>query len=150
MDAKRQRIIDAIVTRMQGITVLNGYKTDLGNRVGDWETNWDERDLPALSVCDMVQTEELMHGSQDARQQINTLPVILKIFARSTTTAKDLRNMIADIYQAIRVDKQWSNLALYTLPKRGGMELSEEGFKLGGAGVEIEILYLTETFNAET
>ena len=48
-DSKRQKIVDAIVARMQTILVTNGFATDIGTRVEDSQTNWDQDQLPAIS-----------------------------------------------------------------------------------------------------
>lgn len=152
MDAKRQRIVDSIIARMQLITVAGGYKTNLGNTVEDWRVDYDESELEtgALSVCDLVENSTLAHDQPTADLQRNVLPVQLRIFTKATERASELRKMIADVNQAIRVDTRWGGLALWTLPKQSGMVIKPDEFKLGGAAVEIEITYLTETFNAET
>lgn len=151
MDPKRQKIVDAVIARMQLIKVAAGYQTNLGLSVEDWRVDYDDEELEngALSVCDLVDTSTLAHNQPDASHQTNVLPVQFRIFTKSSEPASTLRKMIADVYKAIRVDTRWNNLAMWTMPKQSGMVVKPDEFKLGGAAVEIEITYLTETFNAE-
>lgn len=145
MDPKRQQIITKIVERMQTITVANGYETGAGANVGDWETNWDDEQLPAISVCDLIEEIELVGNQPTAERQTNRLPVQLRLFAKS---AAELRKGIADVFKAIKTDTRWSGLAMQTMPKRAGMVLAEDSFELGGAAVEIEIGYMTDAFDS--
>jgi hypothetical protein len=127
----RQKIIDAVIARMQLIKTAAGYQTDLGNNVVDWDTNFDDTELPALSVCDLIETVEMTIESKFQKQ---TLPIQLRIFSKENR-AKELRKMIADIYKAIKI-------------KQAGIIIREDEFKIGGGAVEIEITYNTKAFDA--
>src|SRR4051812_1029629 len=118
MDSKRQRIIDAIIARMQGISIGTGYKTDLGAHVEDWQTNWSEDDLPGLSVCDLINGPTQANNQLDAGAEYNILPVQLRIFCKFDRPAAELRRMQADIWTAIKVDSRWNGLARGTRPMR--------------------------------
>lgn len=153
-DSIRQKLISAMVARMQTILTTNGYETNLGNHVADWQTNWDESELPALSVCDLVAEED---GDEDGDPfaqgalTMHTLPVQFRIFTNSNTPATELRKMIADVKKAIKTDWRWTvagkKLALKTIPKRSGLIVSEQNFEVAGAAVEVEVLYLTKLFD---
>jgi hypothetical protein len=147
-DSKRQQIIDKVLERMITIRTANGYQTNLGLAVRDWETNWDEKELPALSVCDLDEKSLMPNESADAPRQIRQLPVGLKIFTQSDTPAREIRKLIADVEKAIKVDLRWTSLAMHTVPQRSGMVVSEEAFEIAGAAVEIEIVYMTDTFDS--
>lgn len=137
--SKRQQIVDKVVARMQAISVANGYQTDLGASVYDFETNFDDADLPALSVCDLIAAHELANAQPTAANQIDTLSLQLRVFCKADTRPAFLRTAIADIWRAIKVDPRWDGAALYTIPKRSGIVLNDEAFQIGGAAVEIEI-----------
>jgi hypothetical protein len=148
MSSKRQQIIDAIIARMQGISIANGYGSDLGASVHDFETNFDDEDLPALSICDTVTENSLINDQPTATNQIDKMPVQLRIFCKSGTRAAQLRTMISDVNRAIKIDPRWENLAMFSLPKRSGIILSEEAFQIGGAAVEIEIHIFNTNFGS--
>lgn len=152
-DTKRQKIIDEVIARMQTILVTNGYQSDLGLHVGDCETNWDESELPALSVFDLVAEEDGdENGDPEATNAKTThsLPVQFRIFVKSDTRTSDLRKMIADVKKAIGTDPRWKvanvGLALRTIPQKSGLVFTEN-FEVAGAAVEVEIWYRTKVFN---
>lgn len=72
MDTVREKIIQAIVTCLQGITIANGYNTDLGkDYVERAKPQWDENFVPAISVFPKVETMERKHGGA----MLITIPV---------------------------------------------------------------------------
>jgi hypothetical protein len=153
-DSKRQKIIDAVIARMQTIRTVNLYQTELGANVGDWQTFWDDGELPALSVCDTIAEEELIHDEPTATKQFNRLTLILKIFTREDVLedrAKSLRTYIADVKKAINVDRFWTvsseQLAAWTKPIRSGIVIEPDKMEIGSAAVEIEIGFYTESFS---
>lgn len=146
-DTLRQQIIAAVVARMQTIRVAAGYLTDVGARVGDWETSWEQKDLPALSVCDLVEENE--KKNREAVQVTRKLPVVIRIFTSGREPADELRKMIADVEKAIGADVYWGALARGgTWPKRSGMLVPDDSFEIAGAAVEVVIEYYTKPFNA--
>lgn len=150
-DSIRQRIVSAIITRLQDISIANGYKTDIGTNVEDWRVDWQQDELPAISVCDMVAENNFEHSA--TQQTIRQLPIQIRIFTASSTPAADLRKMIADVEQAIRVDDRWKvsgvGLVQHTRPLRDGFLIPEGQFEIIGGVVEIEVQYLTSKFNSE-
>ena len=90
-DTKRQKIISAIVARMETIRTANGYQTEIGAHVDDWRTNWPTEQMPALSVCDTVEEVEFIGQQPTASRQMRTLPVMLRVFVSGEERAADLR-----------------------------------------------------------
>lgn len=151
--SKRQDIIDLVIARMQTILSSGDYETNLGQNVEDWQTNWDDDELPALSVCDLVDGINFVNEQPTAALQQHALPLQLRIFAKSDTRPADLRKMIADVVKAIGTDQFWTNgggaqLALWTKVTSAGIRLNEDSFEIGGAAVEIEIGYFTNSFES--
>lgn len=150
-ETKRQKLIDAVLARMQTIRTANGYETDLGSNVDDWRVNWDSKELPALSVLDTVAEVAFLNDQPTAARQMCTLPVMLRIYGKSDSRAADLRKMLADVVRAIGTDPYWTSegvrLALWTRVTREGIVNDPESFEIGGAAVEIEIAYLQNSFD---
>ena len=150
-DSKRQKIIDLAVVLMQTIRTANGYQTELGEHVEDWRVNWDDSELPALSVCDTVADENLANNEPSASLQTNRLPLLFRIFVKSDTSAADLRKMIADVKMALKTNLRWNDgttdLAMWTLPSGSGIVVPTESFEIAGAEIRVEISYLTESFS---
>ncbi|HWQ36955.1 MAG TPA: hypothetical protein VNQ79_29255 [Blastocatellia bacterium] len=145
MDTIRQQLVDAVVARMQTISVAGGYETDLGARVADWPRRFHEDELPALGVYDLQQQDE--KENIGSRRTVHRLPVQIRIFISSDTPARELRRMIGDVERAIGADQRWGGLAVSTWPRQSGYVIPREAFEIAAAAVEVEIEYLTETFN---
>lgn len=162
-DPKNQKIIAAIVARMQTILTSNGFQTDIGTRVADSQPNWQEEDLPAISV---YEGRTPSAEKPDARRTtIHEMPVLIKCFLKRDTDASNARIAIADIKKAIRGDgtvqdgylsERWPvtpgtkpGLAMETRETAHSIEYAEGTFEITGAQVEIEVQYITGKFNAE-
>jgi len=150
-DSKRQKIISAVINRMEGISVDDDYETDLGERVRDWEVNFQDEELPVLSVCDTVGDINFVNDNLDAPSQVHKLPVLLRVFCKSDTRAADLRKMMADLIRAVGVDPNWTDaddkkLAMWTRVTKAGIIVPAENFEIAGAAVELEIAYLVNRF----
>jgi hypothetical protein len=145
-DTKRQQLVSAIIARMVTIRISNGYETDLGLLVEDWPRRYQADELPALSVCDLTSEDE--QDDPEAAHTIHRMPVQLRIHVKDGTPAALLRKMMADVEKAISVDRLWGYLALSTKPKRSGLIVPNDNNEVAGAAVEVEVAYITQTFNA--
>jgi len=102
-DSVEQKIINAIVTRLQLINGTGLYLTSIGTRVEDSRTNWDqEDDLPAISVFQGTVTSEPL--DDEANRVVRTMAVMIKAFLlrldTPTLDAAFARKAAADIYRA--------------------------------------------------
>lgn len=166
-DSIEQKIIDAIVTRLRTILTANGYTTSIGTTVQDSRTNWDQNELPAMSVFEGPVNSIL--APTDKRTVIRSMPVTIKAsFESKATSAADAayaRNVIKDIHKAILgggtqgndyLNERWPatlgtkpGLAMETHEKSHGIDYAGETFEITGAFVEIEVLYISGKFNLE-
>lgn len=156
-DSKRQKIVDAIIARMETILTANGYDTDLGTQVADWRLNWQDDDLGetgAISVCDLPAEAVQAPGRANPGETIWLMPVQIRFqFRRADTIAELVRKGIRDINAAIRTDDRWKvnniGLAMITRPSKEGPMIPEDSFEIVGGVVEFEVQYITQKFNAE-
>lgn len=152
-DSKRQKIVDAIVARMQTILVTNGYSTDIGLRVKDWETNWDQSEMPAVGVCDLP--AQAADSSQDGRldRTIWLMPVQIRIYANKASTPANVREMVKDVQAAIRTDPQFKvltvPLAMQSWPETEGFMIPDDSFEISGGVLQFTVQYHTRKFDAE-
>lgn len=63
-DTRRERIIQAIETRLSTVTVANGFETDIGLNVFRAITKIDPTLLPACSIFPFVETSEKIGGGE--------------------------------------------------------------------------------------
>lgn len=136
---------------MQTIRVANGYATDLGAMVERWRVNWDDEELPALSVCDLTQEVSETDIFDDA-YTVYKLPVQLRAFVAEENRAAEIDLMTADIFKAIASDRQWTvsgaPLAIRTEYERDGFILPDDAFLIAAGAIQINVFYYTQTFNA--
>lgn len=144
-DTKRQRIFDAVVARMETILTANGYQTDIGANVSEWESRFDEEELPALSVCDLP--DEVSKDSIHSRGSKHRLLMQVRIFTSKGTKAADLRRMIGDVVRAVGQDLTWGGLAIDTEPGSEGFVVPKEALEIAGGAVEFTVVFATATFD---
>lgn len=152
-DTLRQQLVDAVIARMQGITIAQGYQTDLGLDVRDWDvriqaTEDDAADLaddaPCLIVADL--DSEPDPRDLDEGATLATVTIQLRIIG-TKQPASWYRSAIGDVQQAVKSDRTWGELAITTRPGRDGFIIPQEAFSIAGAAVEIQVDYITQTFN---
>lgn len=154
---KRQRIVDAVVARMQSIRVANGYQSDAGALVADFPVRYDESELSAaagrcaLGVYDL--TDEVSKPSTDSKGAKHRLPVQIRVFKSASMTVEQLRAVVGDVIDAIGRDIQWTEtatgkwLATDTEPSQEGLIVPTEALETAGAAVAITIVYATALFD---
>jgi hypothetical protein len=151
-DSRRQKIVDAVIARMKLINGAGSYTTDVDDRVEDSRMNWQQEDLPAISVFDgdAIPTPTSRDGH---RGVVHQMSVLIKGFTVQGTTAAACRTLMKDILTAIRQDDKWTvsnvKLVMQSRPARESITRNPDSFEVEGCEVEIEAQYITEKFNAE-
>lgn len=152
-DSKRQKIVDAIVTRLKLINGVGSYTTNLGSRVEDSRTNWNQDDLPGISVFD-TDANATPTSTGRTLNTIHDMRVLIRGFVEQGATAAAARTLIKDIMTAIRVDDKWTvsgtTLVMQTRQVRDSIVRNESSFEVEGCEVEIEVQFQTAKFNAES
>lgn len=143
-DSIRQQIVDAILTRMQTILIVNGYETDLGNNVFEWRTtDLQESELPGLIVRDVSEDVAVRGGNH-----VCTLNIEVEAKASGTTSATVIRDIIADITKAIGTDINFSNLVQETEPvENESLGFEQKDKKFSGATMRFNCVYVTNAFD---
>ncbi|MEO8650606.1 MAG: hypothetical protein ABI539_15695 [Acidobacteriota bacterium] len=153
MDSKRQKIVAAIIARMETILTTGGYTTNIGQNVHDWRVNFQDDELPAVSVCDLPATaaDESQRGKLD--RTIWLMPVQIRAYAKKGETPANVRHMIKDIQAAIRVDDQFivtgQPLLMGSYPETEGFIIPEDSFEVVGGTVQFTAMFITQRFSAE-
>jgi len=151
-DSKRQRLVDALVTRLKLINGSGGYDINLASRVEDSRTSWQQEELPAVSVFD---NEDVSHptSSANALNIVHEMSVVIRGLCEQGTTAATARKLIKDIQRAIRQDDKWTvsgtPLAMQTRQIRDHIVRNDDSYEIEGCEVEIAVQFITQKFNAE-
>lgn len=140
-DSIRQQIIDKIDTRFKAIKKTGGYKTDVGLHVFDWlDRDLADSELGALIYRDRTNTKNA--SSQKIFDNKVRLEIEVKTKSASTT-AKQVRMMIEDVYKAIGTDETWSGLAQKTNSVEDNINVDLADRIVGSGTITVEIEYRT-------
>ena len=72
-DSKRQKIVDAVKTRMAAILTAGGYATNLGQNVEEWSTHLQGEDIPAAGEAARIGGKRVtLRGDRDERSGDST------------------------------------------------------------------------------
>jgi hypothetical protein len=146
---KRQAIVDELVTLCELITVANGYRSNAGLSVGDWQLHWHEAELPAISVCDVE--EDVQTDVVDEFIDIYRLAIIIRVQFAAETIPSEARKVIADVLNAIgtnpRLTVDGTPLAHKLDVRRTQLIQSEDSHQIGAGAVELDIYYSSERFS---
>jgi hypothetical protein len=158
------RIVAQAVTQMKLISGSGSYVMTLGTSINetsgateasvrDSETNWDEGELPAISVFDgdaVIQDPEAFDKSAIVLQ---TMRLLFRGYLKQGTTARAARRLNKDILTAIRSNPTFivANVPLVMLTRqvRHAIVRNPNSFEVEACEVEIEVLIKNQKFNAE-
>lgn len=144
-DTIRQRIMDAVHTRLKGVTISGGYATNAGQTVySHLPENLDVPTLPCLNVADIADSPE----PHEATQLNHTLSVRVDGYvADGITSAEECRALIGDIGEAMlgSSDRTWGGLAKTTVcTDAGSIEIRQwSDGTVGAVRLMFEIEFVT-------
>jgi hypothetical protein len=157
---KRQQIVNEVKGRLAAIdssvTLADGYQyqSDLGKGpIDEWPVAYQEDDLPALGVYDMV--EKRVKTYPDEKAIDAALPLQVRIFHRRETTPATLRTYLADVMKAVTTDPDTKKQDLtlggfcYDIkPDENGFIVPKETFQIDGAAVGFSIEHVIGAYDA--
>jgi hypothetical protein len=147
MSSVRQNVIAAAVARMKLINGTGSYTTDLNDQVEDSRMNWDENELPALSVFDGDAKVPDPEGFDKRPHVIQTMRLLFRGFVKQGTDASTVRTLVADIWTAIRQDTTWGSIVMQSRHIRDAIVRHPESFEIEACEIEIEVQFITEKFS---
>lgn len=130
-------ILTLIGTRLEGITIANGYLTDLGERVEYFDDLDSEYSKASLTFRD-ADTE--LFGLKSTYHE-GVMPVEIEAIVFGENVLQLGCHAIADILNAVAVDPTWSGKAIDTNLKERFKSVETKGKKAIRVGVTIEVVY---------
>lgn len=113
MPEKRQAIVTAIKTRFATITIVNGFRTNIGAIQKEWQTTaLDASEKPAHMVhdpADVIRPDP--NGANSSRRTWALEIHVATVLQETSQTAAEARKSISDIKDAVRSDPTWGGLA---------------------------------------
>jgi len=146
--------MEAILARFQGITVANGYMTDIGNSTYLCRAvDPDVTELPFLNILDLDrQTKEVGMGQLATHE--HTLTIAAQLMVAGSQPAVTIRQVEADLSKAIGEDRKWITtdfplgIGFYTVLTKSGFGQDANGVRiLGGYHFEFTVKYRTKAFD---
>ncbi len=162
--------MELVVARMQTIRTANTYvdsngdtvnfETDIGAKVEDSRSNWDEGDDltdGAMSIFQGTSTPVPEESDDEQVYVTRKLPMMMRSTVKRGTPAEGaalIRKVNKDIFAAIKSDMKWRTeadepLAIRTEEVSSGPEYAENSFEITGLQVAIEIYYRTRYFTMD-
>jgi hypothetical protein len=146
----RQQIIEALATNFGAITKAHDFNTDSGAHVFEWKSRkWESRDLPGINIEDRKQADDDTF-TEDRSLTRHTLSVTIEAACASGhDSPEEIRKITADIEKVLRLDQTLGGLVEEMSSVGNEMGVAQDESIIAGITMEIEIKYLTGTFNEE-
>lgn len=147
-DARRQRILEALKTRIEAIQIVNGFRTDAGGRVFLHEDPQFGEEDPTTAIAIVVGDDEpYWHAEQVAIR----LPIEFRALAKADLEEpwKAAEAVLADLKQAIELEDRTLGRLIKPNLERGTTRTipREVGSEYVGVGITYHSTY-TERWGA--
>lgn len=109
-NTKRKDILTAVAARLATVLIANGYRTDIGAHVTEWDTVPMDQAVETLLL--EYRDEEEDRIDVTVGQQDMILPFMIRIRTAGSTALATMRDILADVALCmIAVDPTWGALA---------------------------------------
>ncbi|MBE0568730.1 MAG: hypothetical protein IH577_03520 [Deltaproteobacteria bacterium] len=139
----RDAIVDAVVARMQTITVANGYVTNAGARVYRWKASVvAPSECPAIDVRDPDRRPLGVYAGGAVVRDYELTVEITGLAASGADTDGGLNLIVADIMKAVlEGDQTWGGKAIQTKYDSDRKGIDQRDVKVGIGVVRFLIHY---------
>ena len=145
----RRQILYMLSSRLQTITMANGYSTDIGLYVQEWDATPHDPNLETyrLEYRDVNESIDMLSiGEQECRLKID-----IRIICSGSTPMSTIRSIIGDVSRAISVDLSFGGLAQDVSPQSvWSIDKGMASDTVSGAGVSYTIIYTTKPWDPYT
>ncbi len=142
----QQQIIDALITALGEISTANGYETEIGSNVSEWDIARDTVDeLPAVDVRD----HDTIDVSSDGGFFNYEMPVDIIVTTSGSTSKSEARKMIYDVYAAVGSDPSFGNLADNSFPQSHEIGAEHEANLISRVVIKVLIKFSTANWSSE-
>lgn len=144
--SKQAEIVQSIIDKLKEITTANGYETNIGNNVNDW--NSDKIQEGILNYVEVRDAETLFSrpgdpGYFEAAHKQNIQFQILVFFEKEPITTS--RKAVVDIYKMIGSNRQyfWDTQQIVIRPIKHLFDIAKEDRTLSGINVLLDVEFVT-------
>ena len=138
----RQTLVDRILARFALITPGNGYQTNVGAKVKEWQTTpLDESELTTLLVRDTIASVRPdPNGPNSSKHTWAQQIIVDAVLQESAQNAVEARKTISDINKAVGVDQTWGGLARRSEQVSEKLMLDKPGGRVAGVQVIFNVI----------
>ena len=149
---KEEEIITAIISKLQNITVVNGYLTDIGTNVNDFNDFTIPNNTSEYLEIRDAQTNFLQKGEDGYLENAHKQQLFLELFAQLSN--KDIsyaRKAVADIYKVFGTYKWefWDTNRIRFIPLRHQKTVNQEDREITAVKVFIICEFITNEWGIE-
>lgn len=149
---KEEEIITAIISKLQNITVTNGYLTEIGSNVNDFNDRTIPNDTSEYLEVRDTQTNFLQKGEdgylENAHKQQMNLEIFVQFSKKDVTYA---RKAAADIYKCFGTYKWtwWDTNQIRFIPLRHQKAVNQEDREITALKVFLICEFITNEWGIE-
>ena len=142
MSSERQTLVDRALARFATITVANGYQTNIGAKVKEWQTTpLDETELGSLLVRDTIASVRPdPNGPNSSKHTWSQQVIVDVVLQESAQSPVEARKTISDINKAVGVDQTWGGLARRSEQVSEKLMLDKPGGRVAGVQVIFNVI----------
>ena len=142
--SRRQDIITALLNRLKTITTSNGYNTNAGNNVKEWQTF----EAAPAELGDMIIVKDVSCNNTEGEEDDNAgtywtkkLSVQVICLTEGKTSSSKLRDMIEDVIIALGVDDTFAGICEPVEYEGDQTDVDRQGKTYGGTLINLGITY---------
>lgn len=146
MSDVRQDLFDAVVSALRQINTGNDYRTNAGDRVFEFR---DPTEALQLGELPCITIRETNASAEVLTHTVHRYTVQFEISGHEQDqedTPKKLREIRADILEALGADQSFGGFARYINPTSEEMNVERKGKRVGSVRMQFEIGYQTGAF----
>jgi hypothetical protein len=156
MPNRQQDLFDAVRTRFSSITTANGYSSNVGQKINEWQLTAvdaanDPTLLPCICLSDPVERNlgpgENVNENSSSRLFGLEFEVAL-LLAESDQSAAKARQAKEDLIKAIGKDQTFGRLAKRTEPGDVQLITNKDGVRISGVLFKFTVKYVRKTWES--
>jgi len=149
---KEEQIISSFISKLQTITVTNGYLTDIGNNVNDFNDKTIPRESSSYVEVRDTQTNFLQKGDDGFLENAHKQQMMLEIFIQ--LNKKDIsftRKAVTDVYKVIGLNKwfYWDQMKIRFIPLRHQKAVNQEDREISAVKIFLICEFITPEWGVD-
>jgi len=141
---RQQKVIENLKLQLQKISIKAGYYSNLGLNVSDWRTTpFEPSELPGLDIRDSDDVIDDEGALGEINAWTHMLKTTIEVVCVGTESAATIRQMIYDVFKAIKVDTTLGQSVVNIFVRSYKIEAKSDEKKVVGGTIELDIQFQT-------